>query len=216
MSHFVGLCFGDFWEDNLEQYYEGLKVEEEIVYTKEEAIAQAKKDHMYSYNTAVEALKDSKGLSENMIQIYNNIISKGETITDKEAWEEAQDWGYLIDDEGNLLSSYNPASHWDWYTIGGRWSGFLILKELDDFGNHLTTSQANISEIDWECMLKENNYPFCFVNENGEWYEKAEMGWWGVTYNENDDYNESFENYIKSLIKDCDEDCLVTVVDFHI
>ena len=27
MSHFVGLCFGENWEDNLDRYYEGLEVE---------------------------------------------------------------------------------------------------------------------------------------------------------------------------------------------
>lgn len=28
----------------------------------------------------------------------------------------------------DLLSTYNPKSKWDWYEIGGRWKGLLILK----------------------------------------------------------------------------------------
>ena len=44
MSHFIGLCFGDNWENDLEQYYEGLEVEAYIRYTKEEAIDTVTKE----------------------------------------------------------------------------------------------------------------------------------------------------------------------------
>ena len=47
MSHFVGLCFGDYWESNLEQYYEGLEVEAYVAYTKDEAIDKVKKNVFY-------------------------------------------------------------------------------------------------------------------------------------------------------------------------
>lgn len=33
-----------------------------------------------------------------------------------------------FDDEGNVYSTYNKKSKWDWYEIGGRWSGLLVLK----------------------------------------------------------------------------------------
>ena len=32
------------------------------------------------------------------------------------------------DAEGNLLSTYNPNSRWDWYTVGGRFPGRLKAK----------------------------------------------------------------------------------------
>ena len=81
MSHFVGLCFGDNWENDLEYYYEGLEVEP-------------------------------------------------------------------YEDDGQMIT-YNPNSKWDWYSIGGRWSGFLPLKELDSEGNRLTTNEAFVKR-DWE------------------------------------------------------------------
>ena len=109
MSHFVGLCFGDNWENDLEYYYEGLEVEP-------------------------------------------------------------------YEDDGQMIT-YNPNSKWDWYSIGGRWGGFLPLKELDSEGNHLTTNEALVEEIDWEYLLNEQFPPFCYVDENGEWFEKGEMGW---------------------------------------
>ena len=33
-----------------------------------------------------------------------------------------------FDNDGNLLSSYNPNSKWDWFTIGGRWEQSVPLK----------------------------------------------------------------------------------------
>ena len=32
---------------------------------------------------------------------------------------------YKTDAEGNLLSTYNPRSKWDWWSEGGRWDGML-------------------------------------------------------------------------------------------
>lgn len=51
--------------------------------------------------------------------------------SDEELYQTAID-GYDADritSGGGLLSVYNPVSKWDWYLIGGRWTGMLILKE---------------------------------------------------------------------------------------
>lgn len=34
----------------------------------------------------------------------------------------------LMMNNGNLLSTYNPNSKWDWYSIGGRWRNVLLTK----------------------------------------------------------------------------------------
>ena len=34
----------------------------------------------------------------------------------------------VVDKDGNIISTYNPDSKWDWYEIGGRWSGMLLIK----------------------------------------------------------------------------------------
>jgi hypothetical protein len=44
-------------------------------------------------------------------------------------WEEDGE-KYGVDEMGVYsLSTYNPDSKWDWYTVGGRWMGFFKLKE---------------------------------------------------------------------------------------
>lgn len=213
MSHFVGLCFGDRWESNLELYCEYNDVDPYIAYYKKDAINTAQLQHSEDYQRAIEMLKKDN-LDPNSSAIYTAIKAKGPTLTEEQAWDSIQDWGYEINEDGNLISRYNPDSKWDWYSIGGRWSGFLPLKELDSEGNHLTTNEALVEEIDWEYLLEYKYPPFCFVTEDGEWIEKGEMGWFGVSFDEipEDSWKTQFSNYIKEL----DPDCLVTVIDFHI
>ena len=213
MSHFVGLCFGDYWESNLDAYDEDLEVEEYIVYTKDEAIDIVKQNHAKAYESAIEYLRKSD-ITESNKEYYQSIIDKGLFISYEDAWKKVLNWGYKLDDEENLLSTHNPDSKWDWYSIGGRWSGFLCTKEKDDEGNPIRVNQAQFKDIDWDYMFENHIIPFNYVTEEGVWREKGEMGWWGMTTNEmeQDDWDDNFKHYLK-LVED---DCLVTVVDFHI
>lgn len=209
MSHFVGLCFGDYWESNLDAYDEGLEVEEYVVYTKDEAIDIVKHNHAKNYESAIEYLRKSD-ITESNKEYYQSIIDKGLFISYEDAWKKVLDWGYKLDENENLLSTYNPDSKWDWYVIGGRWNGFLHYKGVEP--GFAETNEAYIHELDMDYLLK--HVPFCFVTEDGEWREKGEMGWWGSVNNEQPEnsWKQQFVDYVKSL----DESCLVTVVDFHI
>lgn len=213
MSHFVGLCFGEYWDTDLEQYSEDLEVDGYIEYTKEEAIKEVIRNRPKIYMNAISAMRDSS-LSSQQQEYYQNIIDKGPSITEEDAWKEVLEWGYELDEDDNLISHYNPNSKWDWYCVGGRWNGFLVLKERKEDGSIIEVNEAYFNEIDWDYMKEWNRIPFCFVDEDGEWYEKGEMGWFAITTNEmaEDTWRTSFEDYINT-VKD---DCLVTVVDFHI
>lgn len=212
MSHFVGLCFGDFWEESLEYYNENIEVDRYIVHTKEEAIDICKKEHAERYEKALETLSNPE-ISEEVKKYSEQIIERGLFLSWDDAWKIVKEWGYKLDEEENLTSTYNPNSKWDWYVIGGRWDGYLILKETDDSNEHLTSNQAYASEIDWDLMLDNNHIPYCFVDDNGYWNEVGQMGWFGVSFNEKDKdiWKQEFKNYISSI-----PDYLVTVVDFHI
>lgn len=213
MSHFVGLCFGDDWANQLDYYYEGREVEDYIKYTKQEAITKAKESHERNYEYAVKEVERDK-IAPDMLKQLNEIIDKGMCISDEVAWEMVKDWGYKIDEEGNLLSTYNPDSKWDWYSIGGRWNGFLVLKERDEEGDIIETNEALVGEVDWDYMLEHKFPPFCYTDEDGEWFEKGEMGWWGVAFDEQPE--DTWLNQFKDYLNEVDSDCLVTVIDFHI
>lgn len=59
-----------------------------------------------------------------------------------------------------MMKTYNPESKWDWYSEGGRWGAWLILKEKDENGVPLTAIFATKSEVDWDRMFP-NRVPFC-------------------------------------------------------
>lgn len=209
MSHFVGLCFGNY-EDYLDNYYEGLDVEPYICYTKEEAIDEIKQNKAKNYEWASNHLGEEGYDQDELLKI----IEKGLFISYEDAWEKIKEWGYEIDEDENLLSTYNPDSKWDWYSIGGRWSGYLPLKDFDEDGNFQYVDEATIGEVDWDQFRIEHAAPFCFTTICGEWCESATMGWWCSTSNEKEEnaWKEEFWNYLNSL----DKDTIVTAIDFHI
>ena len=213
MSHFVGLCFGGYWDTDLEQYAEDLEVEAYVERTKEEAINDVQRNQRKRYLEAVKALQ-TPDLKSQAMEFYQKIVDQGPSISKEDAWKEVLSWGYELDEDDNLLSTYNPNSKWDWYCVGGRWNGFLVLKERKEDGSIIEVNEAYFNEIDWDYMKEWNRIPFCFVNEDGEWYEKGEMGWFAITTNEmeKDTWQATFEEYINTV----EDDCLVTVVDFHI
>lgn len=70
-----------------------------------------------------------------------------------------------FDREGNLLSTYNPKSRWDWYSLGGRWEGKLILKLSPKYNSYREmkskskrcdyrkrADQARAGDVDWDAM----------------------------------------------------------------
>lgn len=55
----------------------------------------------------------------------------------------------------------NPNAKWDWYEVGGRWSGMLLTKNGEYWDS------AKLKDIDWEKMkeLKEAKYTATWENE---------------------------------------------------
>jgi hypothetical protein len=213
MSHFLGFCFGSDIENNLEQYDENLTVESYVVYTKDEAIDLCKQNTAEEYSNAVQHLKNSSACSDDLIDYYQKIVDRGLFVSYEDAWERVKKWGYEIDENENLISSYNPNSKWDWYEIGGRWNNFLPLK-IDNSESKLTTNAAYVKDIDWEFLLNENKLPFCYIDEEGDWHEKGEICWFGMIHHEKE--SETWKQYFTDFIKTLDDNCLVTVIDFHI
>lgn len=102
-------------EELLAPFDENLQVEKYVEYTRQEAIDYARKHY------------------------------KTDKMSDQECWKMlADDAGEgMTDSEGNIYSTYNPQSKWDWWTEGGRWSGMLKLK------NGGTADSARIGDIDF-------------------------------------------------------------------
>lgn len=231
-------------------------------------------------------------------------------------------YGYVVVDElGSVTEAYdrtNPNAKWDWWVIGGRWTGYWLLKPKEDmthndhtlgrpgaFGNEagqhtadaarkcdidflamrdqkgaeaglnwakvheviagrdfLTWSQMrekfglseSKAEGDWAgCreaykaqpvvmdlhanrdtfgILWDNEHVLLMDHEayvdrarrkaiqtfavvmDGKWYQRAEMGWWGMTTDEMDE--DEWEAQYAALLEDIPDHTMLTVVDCHI
>lgn len=109
-----------------------------------------------------------------------------------------------FDAEGRRITTYNPDSKWDWWVVGGRWEGYLTLKSGEK------VDVAEVSELAPEAIPA----PFAYVDTDGEWHEKGQMGWFGVARNEADDkiWTRRYLNWVSSLPKDT----ILVAVDCHI
>ena len=222
-------------------------------------------------------------------------------------------YGYTtVDENGEVVATFdrtNPNKEWDWYVVGGRWSGFFKLKpgaeaaEVDpDLGRgEAAVGRANSAkkgDIDIEGMRNEageeaaakydkfvtltagcppldpwsvvrerhsgnidaarneyNDHPTVLALNNsndedarwwifdgldqflvsreeyiqrarnramttfavvkdGKWFEKGDMGWWGMVVDEKD--QEVWNREFAALIDGLSDDTLLTVVDCHI
>ena len=122
-------------------------------------------------------------------------------------------------------SIYNPQSKWDWYVLGGRWSGAILkLKEGATSGivgvkawctNTHGYDAALKKDIDFEAMFREdeNWAPYAVVKDS-EWLERGQMGWWGISTN--DAPKEEWSTKVRELIESLSDDTLISFYDCHI
>jgi hypothetical protein len=124
----------------------------------------------------------------------------------------------MVKDGKKEMCTYNPDSKWDWWVIGGRWDGIISKsgkqRESKDggfnFGDEHHDMEKNI------CLVKElpaKSLPFAIVTPDGEWHEKGEMGWWGLTNNEKED--NTWEKELHKILKKYADDYIIGV-DCHI
>ena len=217
MSHFTVYVFGEDVEELLAPYDENMEMSPYVAYTRAQAIAESKRRiEDYKNGTYAEYLKDPDAYKERYgcseedahIKYLKNEFPKHLEWTDDEHYEDMAQWykeNDMIDDDGNLLSTYNPNSKWDWWSVGGRWQGCLNLTT----GHKV--NEAQVYEVDWDATP----LPFAFITPDGEWHERGEMGWWACVSNEKDKdaWETEYRNAVKAL---ADEDICVTVVDCHI
>ena len=138
MSHFAVLVIGDDIEEQLAKYDENLEMPRYVKYTKEELIANEKQSiEEYKNGTYAEYLADPIAYAiacndnENHLKFVSEVFPKRLTMTDEEIYELATKW-YDEDEigsDGEVYSSRNPDSKWDWYEVGGRYAGRIAVKD---------------------------------------------------------------------------------------
>lgn len=131
MSHFAVLVMsenhGNDLEDLLAPFDENLGVDPYVAFTREQAVKYIRDDAKRGVDVWSKRLAENPDY-EDAKKYFEENRKRLEDWTDEQCYqylrEEYEDDG-MIDAEGNLLSTYNPKSKWDWYSVGGRWSGSL-------------------------------------------------------------------------------------------
>ena len=72
-----------------------------------------------------------------------------EKMSDEDCWKMVAE-GCETDDEGTIYSTYNRNSRWDWWEIGGRWSGMLTL-------NGRKVDSGRVGDLEFEIDEKAYN-----------------------------------------------------------
>ena len=287
MSHFTVMVIGDNPEDQLAPYQEN------------------------NMGTCPEEFLEFRDETEYLRKNWDEMSAEEKKEYDNSFEKYAEDEGYEKHPERDLYGCYsNPNARWDWYQLGGRWTGFLKLKEnaTGEIGEPglMTLSasegfadQALKMNIDFEGMRKyaeeeagklwnkvnkilkgaekphswehvrEIMFPgdisaarefyhsqeankridewnkkhkhslfgvnsldfmtskeeYCkedgnsaistfAVLKDGVWYEKGEMGWFGMTSNEKD--QNEWNTQVALMLESLPDDTLISIYDCHI
>jgi hypothetical protein len=149
---------------------------------------------------------------------------------------------------GGYKSKYNPDAKWDWYQIGGRWSGEFAVdydpttdpKNIGECevcagtGQNTTTKNSCTyckgigTALKWPTQWADTDgnvapvsqvqgqpkmYPYAIVLPTGEWIEKGQMGWFGMS---NDKVTkDEWETAVETIFDEY-PDHLIVAVDCHI
>ena len=166
MSHYTVLAIirkgsKQSLESLLAPYDENERVEPYVAKTKAQLIAEEAREiekHRRSHAAALKLSRDEYFAVAEKEDLYGNYNAmKGRLpygygsidLTDEEALFKRvkKVYGREINEDGDLISTYNPDSKWDWYEVGGRWEGELRLKN----GAPVNGGPAGL--IDWDAIF---------------------------------------------------------------
>ncbi len=156
-----------------------------VKYTREGAIADEKeslKKRIENVSNGLEKLKAKEGKDDNLIERIESLEKqlandqeKLKTYTDEDYYEEKRQWWEddMVNENEDLLSTYNPDSKYDYYVVGGRWENSLKIKEdrLSEYpDNHMGyVDSAKVSDVDFFYVD-----PVSAVNSGRFWDIKVE------------------------------------------
>lgn len=132
---------------------------------------------------------------------------------------------------GELLSTYNPDSKWDWWSIGGRWEETYRAKQGMTVADAIVEYRKTATDLENGVLLRpvtngpfeepDRKLPWWFpynlvtpLSAGNEWVQQGRMGWFGV----HDDTHSEAE-WIELLIRTLeglDPMSKLVFIDFHI
>lgn len=200
-------------DELLAPYWEEREVEKYIHLTKDEVIkeAKAKKEdwikelHKYDAEQLITVLTSPK---YEMVRQLISCTSDEDFLNYKKEIYESD-----MDRDGNVWSTYNPDSKWDWYQVGGRWPDSLYDWKHGYWCDSLKLADWDMNYDDEHHNMFECTY--AVVTPNGEWHAPGEMGWFAMSSETPEEYARWKARYKNEMLK-ADPDWYITIVDCHI
>ena len=198
----------------LEPYDENADVESYLYRTKEEIIEYTKE----SKDDWIKRFSDST--KEELIDIltkpYMSDVRELMNCNDDDDFYDFYRNGAYdedFDDMGNEWATHNPQAKWDWYSIGGRWSGKLYDKVTGEWCDSVRVG-------DWDMDYEDEDHDaflstYAIITPDGEWFAPGEMGWFGMSTETSEQW-EKWQNGYKSAIRALNPNWYITIVDCHI
>ena len=121
MSHFVVLVIGDDVEQQLAPYHEYECTSENDQYVQDVDVTDELQQRIDKGESVEEALS-WHGLDDRTVS----------DISQVDVQSSSHKFGYAIVKDDKLIKAVNrtnPNAQWDWYEIGGRWTGYFPLKK---------------------------------------------------------------------------------------
>jgi hypothetical protein len=88
----------------------------------------------------------------------------------------------------------------------------LSKARLTEIFTGIEVGEYRKSREEFEEKARRESFQTFAVVKDGKWYEKGEMGWWGIVTNETDDWSTKFSELIEGL----SPETFLAVVDCHI
>jgi len=179
---------------------------------------------------------DFAGLSECLMDATERIILNNSSncerwlrhLANGDVEQLMTDWNGTEVGVGGYGYWANPNAKWDWYSLGGRWTGFFRLKDGPDgtVAEGVTgrpglmaedakprhADQAIKMNIDWGATKIDGNV-FAILKA-GVWYEKGSMGWWGCVADEKE--QGEHDSTVNEMLVSVGDDELISLHDCHI
>ena len=238
MSHFTVMVIGEDHKKQLAPFNENLELPRYVKYTKQQVIDEERKNiEDYKNGRYAEYLKDKEayrascknnGHHSNYLE---NEFPKMLEYTDEQLYAKGiEDFEQSeIGPDGEVYSTSNPNSKWDWYEVGGRWPGMLKLKQgvtpiapvnfswgwMREPEEMQKVLSENCADIAFKKDIANLDEIVCFaLLKDGKWYERGQMGWWAIASDEKPD--DVWDAEFKKLVSELPDDTLITIVDCHI
>lgn len=165
----------------LAPYYEGKRVKPYVAKTKAQLIdeeATKISKHRRSHEAALRLSKEEYFAIAEKGDLYGNYERMREDLPEEDDSIDLRDddalfhrvkklYGSELNKDGDCISTYNPNSKWDWYSIGGRWPGQLRLKS----GQAVDSARAGL--VDWDAMFSPDPKA---AAKNAEFWDEYVLG----------------------------------------